>query len=329
MKGAEPEYNQSLHLNRIRDPEPYKQIHDCFTSIFSQHLYDNVKTNTLLRLRQGYGGSATFSKVTFDNYLSILFTLFITESKTIKQCWSEADSLMKTLQTVDDMDYKRWVDINNHICYGSVQTLQNLGDNEMQSISFTELLQQQLNKVINNPIWANKIPKNRIRNYEDEYTIYKDIQFKFKVENESTRTFIQLLRSVLINSFQLFKLKFPADKIPLQVFTQKLIVQIQILKINYLKKCSRPMDVLKRKTPVKPAHEYFASGHKRVKNVKNTRCQSCKQCHSTKGCTCKFKVLCDECYIAHIQEMKANECYSAIRKNKQSDNNMDKLWSLL
>ncbi|CAL6009465.1 Hypothetical_protein [Hexamita inflata] len=328
--------SDTISEKKLRLDIMHENIYQSFKSMFSQSIYDNVKINTQNKLKVNVHGWSTVSKVTFDNYLSILFTLFITETNNIKQCWKEHDSLMTVLESKDHMDYEYWMLIHSNICYGFVQeniikkeTNNNyqIDEAELRIASFQGMLQQQLGTVMDNTDCEGKIQKNSMQSYDqavqnlydEQSNLYQSVQFPpLKSQNKSSQMFVFFIRNVLINSFRLFKMQTQNYNFCIQIFIKKLIHQIQSYKNEYQKKSTPSrIEQVSRGPHKKPVHEYLTKDHKRIQNECLRSCVSCKQCNTRKGCSCKLKYLCEECFICHIQDIKTNLCYKVHKRSKK------------
>ncbi|CAL6009499.1 Hypothetical_protein [Hexamita inflata] len=302
----------------------HQQVYDSFASVFSQPLYENVKQNTQWRLQSVQNGWATISKASFDDYLSILFSLFISKSKSIRQCWKDAGSLMKTLETEDNMYYEYWNDIHQNICYGSFNSdlTQNSDDIQTEALcrarSFSNLLQQQLNSInVNN---SQEIYLNYEQNDENKRQL---INFPFISENWMSQTFVFFMRNVLINSFKLFKQTFPLKYMVTELFIQTLVEEIQTRKRKYQDRHQRYQTVIPREPAVKPKHiiDCFKNHHRIKVSDSGRKCISCHCKYSINGCSChKTHAYCKECYQLHIDELRTSRLYCCVIKR----NNMNK-----
>ncbi|CAL6067287.1 Hypothetical_protein [Hexamita inflata] len=302
----------------------HQEVYDSFASVFNQPLYENVKQNTQWRLQSVQNGWATISKASFDDYLSILFSLFISKSKSIRQCWKDAGSLMKTLETEDNMYFEYWNDIHQNICYGSFNSdLTYNTDNQTEALcrarSFSNLLQQQLNSISNTQVNnSQEIYLNYELNDESKRQL---INFPFISENWMSQTFVFFMRNVLINSFKLFKQTFPLKYMVTELFIQTLVEEIQTRKRQYQDRHQRYQTVIPREPAVKPKHviDYFINHHRSKVSDSGRKCISCHCKYSINGCSChKTHAYCKECYQLHIDELRASKVYSCVkRKNKQ------------
>ncbi|CAL6066814.1 Transposase_IS4 [Hexamita inflata] len=110
-------------------PSLNESIYSTFTKIFTNPIYQNVKKNTEWKRKYLFYGHSTVSKVEFDNYLSILFIMFINGAKgSAENNWSKDPSYRHKFITSIGMDYKQWQEVNRCINFGESSSQQDFDD---------------------------------------------------------------------------------------------------------------------------------------------------------------------------------------------------------
>ncbi|CAL5990939.1 Hypothetical_protein [Hexamita inflata] len=110
-------------------PSLNESIYSIFTKIFTNLIYQNVKKNTEWKRKYLFYGHSTVSKVEFDNYLSILFMMFINGAKgSAENNWSKDPSYRHQFITSIGMDYKQWQEVNRCINFGESSSQQDFDD---------------------------------------------------------------------------------------------------------------------------------------------------------------------------------------------------------
>ncbi|CAL6035628.1 Hypothetical_protein [Hexamita inflata] len=110
-------------------PTRNQNIYATFKEIFTAPIEYNVKQNTEWKRKYLYNGYSTVSKVEFDNYLSILFIMFVNGAKGSAQNNWRKDPIYKNQYiTSIGMDYKQWQEANRCIYFGNSDIVEELDD---------------------------------------------------------------------------------------------------------------------------------------------------------------------------------------------------------
>ncbi|CAL6020780.1 Hypothetical_protein [Hexamita inflata] len=110
-------------------PTRNENIYATFKEIFTAPIEYNVKQNTEWKRKYLYYGYSTISKVEFDNYLSILFIMFINGAKgSAQNNWSKDPIYKNQYITSIGMDYKQWQEVNRCIYFGNSDFIEEFDD---------------------------------------------------------------------------------------------------------------------------------------------------------------------------------------------------------
>ncbi|CAL6104579.1 Transposase_IS4 [Hexamita inflata] len=110
-------------------PTRNENIYATFKEIVTAPIEYNVKQNTEWKRKYLYYGYSTISKVEFDNYLSILFIMFVNGAKgSAQNNWSKDPIYKNQYITSIDMDYKQWQEVNRCIYFGNSDFIEEFDD---------------------------------------------------------------------------------------------------------------------------------------------------------------------------------------------------------
>ncbi|CAL6039771.1 PiggyBac_transposable element-derived protein [Hexamita inflata] len=110
-------------------PTRNENIYATFKEIFTAPIEYNVKQNTEWKRKYLYYGYSTISKVEFDNYLSILFIMFVNGAKgSAQNNWSKDPIYKNQYITSIGMDYKQWQEVNRCIYFGNSDFIEEFDD---------------------------------------------------------------------------------------------------------------------------------------------------------------------------------------------------------
>ncbi|CAL6062074.1 Transposase_IS4 [Hexamita inflata] len=172
---------------------------------------------------------------------------------------------------------------------------------------------------------AREIPREQpeiVRYYNNNYKgvdyvdqLTSSIKYPGRCTRWTTRMFIYFMQMILVNGYSLMKIQHPDYKdIDISDYVKSIIIQMQINLRKYQTKAS-PRKIDECNIPFASPKGLTAYNHQQVKSG-HGKCISCKQCWTTHVCSCRQFRLCDECYKAHVSEMKTYSCYRNIPKRK-------------